>query len=234
MRINKYLTFVGYCSRREADRLIKSERVKINNELAQLGSIVSEQDTVYVDGKSVVKKDPFVYLAYYKPKGIISTSDPLKPNNIIDAMNFPMRVMHVGRLDKDSEGLILMTNDGDIINKILRSEYEHEKEYIVEVDKPITKTFLHDLSIGVPILNTVTKPCLTKKINEHTFSIILTEGLNRQIRRMCQTFGYKVQSLKRIRIMHIHLDIKEGAYRYLTKNELEALYKATNHHPINF
>jgi 23S rRNA pseudouridine2604 synthase len=232
MRINKYLTTVGFCSRREADRLIQQERVKINGEYAQLGSIVESNDKVTVDNQLVEKKDPLVYLAYHKPKGIISTSDPLKANNIIDALNYPIRVMHVGRLDKDSEGLILMTNDGDIINKILRSEFEHEKEYIVQVNKPITEDFLNQLEKGVPILNTVTKPCQTKYINAKTFSIILTEGLNRQIRRMCQAFDYKVTKLSRIRIMHIHLDIDVGHYRPLSKIELETLYKATNHKPV--
>ncbi|MFW5865271.1 MAG: pseudouridine synthase, partial [Candidatus Izemoplasmataceae bacterium] len=230
----KYLTYVGYCSRREADRLIKDQRVMINDEPAQLGSIVNEEDNVFVDGKKVHKKDPFVYLAFHKPKGIISTSDPLKPNNIINALNYPIRVMHVGRLDKDSEGLILMTNDGDIINKILRSEFEHEKEYIVKVHKKVTSKFLASLSKGVPILNTTTKPCKTKMINDTTFSIILTEGLNRQIRRMCQVFDYKVVSLKRVRIMHIVLDVEEGKYRHLTKEELNRLYQATNHEPNRF
>ena len=224
-RINKYLSESGYCSRREADRLIEQKRIKINGELAVVGSKVTDQDKITVDDKPIKKQDEFVYLAFNKPVGITSTTDQTIKDNIVDYINYHKRIFHIGRLDKDSEGLILMTNDGDIVNQILRAENNHEKEYIVVVNKRITQDFLTNMSKGVPILDTMTKPCYIKQTGEKIFKIILTEGLNRQIRRMCDYFGYQVTSLKRIRIMHIHLDVPTGKYRELTKNELDHLFK---------
>ena len=223
-RINKYLSESGYCSRREADRLIEQKRIKINGELAVVGSKVTDQDKITVDDKPIKKQDEFVYLAFNKPVGITSTTDQTIKDNIVDYINYHKRIFHIGRLDKDSEGLILMTNDGDIVNQILRAENNHEKEYIVVVNKRITQDFLTNMSKGVPILDTMTKPCYIKQTGEKIFKIILTEGLNRQIRRMCDYFGYQVTSLKRIRIMHIHLDVPTGKYRELTKNELAQLF----------
>ncbi len=224
-RINKYLSELGYCSRREADRLIAANRVTINYELPELGTKIYEGDIVRVDGKVVDTTNEFVYLILNKPKGITSTTDQSDKTNIIDFMNYPKRIFHVGRLDKDSEGLIIMTNDGDIVNKILRSNNDHEKEYIVTVDKKVTKEFIRNMAKGVPILDTITKPCRVEQINVNTFRIILTEGLNRQIRRMCTHFGYQVTKLKRIRIMNLRLDIAKGEYRELTKEERNVLFK---------
>jgi len=226
IRVNKYLSESGFCSRREADRLIEQKRVKINGLFAEMGSKVTESDVITVDNQEVINKMDFVYLAFNKPIGITSTTDTSIKGNIVDYINYEKRIFHIGRLDKDSEGLILMTNDGDIVNQVLRSENNHEKEYVVTVDKPITDDFIHQMSRGVPILNTVTKPCMVKKISDRTFNIILTEGLNRQIRRMSDYFGYQVLSLKRIRIMHIHLDVPVGKYRPLTSKELAILFKS--------
>lgn len=223
-RINKYLSEIGYCSRREADRLIDAKRILINDQLPELGTKIYDGDIVKVDGTIVSDDNTFVYLILNKPKGITSTTDQTDPTNIIDFMNYPKRIFHIGRLDKDSEGLILMTNDGDIVNKILRSNNQHEKEYIVTVDKKVTKQFIQGMSKGVPILDTVTRPCKVDQINVNTFRITLTEGLNRQIRRMCTYFDYTVKKLKRVRIMHIKLDIPLGEYRELTKLELEELF----------
>ena len=224
IRINKYLSEAGYCSRREADRLIAAKRVLVNGSIPEIGTKVSKSDTVTVDGNIIQHDSKKIYLAFNKPVGIVSTTDQNIKNNIVDYINYPERLFHVGRLDKDSEGLILMTNDGDIVNKILRSTNHHEKEYIVKVDKSITKTFLNLMANGVHILDTKTKSCTLKKINAHTFSIILTEGLNRQIRRMCNVFDYKVVSLKRVRIMHIHCDIPTGKHRHLTQQEENTLF----------
>ena len=223
-RINKYLSESGYCSRREADRLIEKKRVKINGELALIGSKVTDTCIVTVDDKLIKKQNEYVYLAFNKPMGITSTTDQSIKGNIVDYINYHKRIFHVGRLDKDSEGLILMTNDGDIVNQILRTENNHEKEYIVGVNRKITQDFLINMSKGVTILDTVTKPCKIKQIDEKSFKIILTEGLNRQIRRMCDYLNYQVISLKRIRIMHIHLDVPTGKYRELTKKELDQLF----------
>ena len=224
-RINKYLSESGYCSRREADRLIEQKRIKINGELALIGSKVTDQDKITVDDKPIKKQNEFVYLAFNKPIGVTSTTDQAIKGNIVDYINYHKRIFHIGRLDKDSEGLILMTNDGDIVNEILRTENNHEKEYVVVVNKKITQDFITNMAKGVPILDTITKPCIIRQTGEKTFRIILTEGLNRQIRRMCDYFGYQVVSLKRIRIMHIHLDVPTGKYRELTKKELEQLFK---------
>jgi 23S rRNA pseudouridine2604 synthase len=224
-RINKYLSEVGYCSRRAADKLIEDGRVTINGEVPLMGTKIVEGDVVKVDGKSVVKKDEkAVYLVLNKPRGIVCTTDTrVEKDNIIDFLNYPKRIFPIGRLDKASEGLILMTNDGDIVNKILRARNNHEKEYIVQVNKPIDKDFVKKMSQGVPILDTVTRPCKVEQLSRVRFKIILTQGLNRQIRRMCEYLGYHVQQLKRVRIMNIHLDLPNGKYREMTKEEFREL-----------
>ena len=226
-RINKFLSESGYCSRREADKLIEGGRVKINKHIASLGSKVILGDEVTVDSEKIYKKTTKnIYLAFNKPKGIVCTTDiKREKNNIIEYINYPSRIFPIGRLDKASQGLILLTNDGDIVNKILRAKNKHEKEYEVLVDKAISQNFLIKMSNGIPILNTVTRKCKIKKINNKKFNIILTQGLNRQIRRMCEYLGYKVKQLKRIRIMNIHLDISSGEHRQLTKQELINLNK---------
>lgn len=226
-RINKFLSESGYCSRREADKLIEGGRVKINKHIASLGSKVILGDEVTVDSEKIYKKTTKnIYLAFNKPKGIVCTTDTKREkNNIIEYINYPSRIFPIGRLDKASQGLILLTNDGDIVNKILRAKNKHEKEYEVIVDKPISQNFLIKMSNGIPILNTVTRKCKIKKINNKKFNIILTQGLNRQIRRMCEYLGYKVKQLKRTRIMNIHLDISSGEHRQLTKQELINLIK---------
>ncbi len=225
VRINKYLSEAGYCSRREADRLIERGIVEINGQTALIGSKVSEKDIVTVSGKRIKNNVEMVYLAFNKPLGIISTTDQTIDDNIIDYMHYSKRIFHIGRLDRDSEGLILMTNDGDIVNDILRAENNHEKEYIVHVDRKLSHDFCDKMSNGVPILDTITKPCLVEKISEKSFKIILTEGMNRQIRRMCEYFGYQVTHLKRIRIMHIKLDIPVGKFRSLTDQEKKILFE---------
>lgn len=223
-RINKYLSEVGYCSRRAADRLIEQSKVKINGKIASLGDQVDDNDKIVVDGNLIKPQRDFVYIALNKPVGITSTTDRNIKGNIVDFMNYPKRIFHVGRLDKDSEGLILMTNHGDIVNEILRSENAHEKEYIVDVDKEITSDFLSKMASGVPILNKITKPCIIEKTGSKQFKIVLTEGMNRQIRRMCEVFGYTVINLKRTRIMNIKLDVPVGKYRELTEKELKSLF----------
>ena len=226
-RINKYLSEVGYCSRRAADKLIEQGRVTINGEVPLMGTKIVEGDKVCVDGKAVSKsEEAAVYIALNKPTGIVCTTDTrVEKDNIIDFLNYPKRIFPIGRLDKASEGLILLTNDGDIVNKILRARNNHEKEYIVYVNKTINADFVRKMSQGIPILDTVTRPCKIKKIGENCFKIILTQGLNRQIRRMCEYLGFKVTKLKRIRIMNIKLDMKVGEYRYLSTAELEELHK---------
>lgn len=224
-RINKYLSEAGYCSRRAADKLIEDGRVTINGEVPLMGTKIVEGDVVKVDGKSVVKKDEkAVYLVFNKPRGIVCTTDTrVEKDNIIDFLNYPKRIFPIGRLDKASEGLILLTNDGDIVNKILRARNNHEKEYIVQVNKPIDKDFVKKMSQGVPILDTVTRPCKVEQLSRVRFKIILTQGLNRQIRRMCEYLGYHVQQLKRVRIMNIHLDLPNGKFREMTKEEFREL-----------
>ena len=225
IRINKFLSQYGFCSRREADKLIDDGRVTVNNKIIEPGFKVKEDDTVKVDGekiKSGTKKN--IYIAFNKPKGIVCTTDTKREeNNIIDFINFNKRIFPIGRLDKLSEGLIFLTNDGDIVNKILRSRYQHEKEYLVTVDKRITKSILKKLENGVRILNTTTRKCKTNYINEYQFKIILTQGLNRQIRRMCEHFEYRVKKLERIRIININLDIPRGKWRYLSPDEINHL-----------
>lgn len=224
MRINKYISETGVCSRREADRLIAANRVKINGVIAEMGANVEDGDVVLIDEKPIGEKKKSIYIALNKPRGITSTTDQSIEGNIVDFVGHPERIFHIGRLDKDSEGLILLTNDGDIVNEILREENYHEKEYIVKVNRKITNDFIRKMSSGVPILNTVTKPCKINKLDDYTFKIILTQGLNRQIRRMCQAFDYRVVRLQRIRIMNIKLgNLKLGSWRYLSNKELEEL-----------
>jgi 23S rRNA pseudouridine2604 synthase len=224
-RINKFLSETGYCSRRAADRLIEEGLVTINGKVPEMGTKVQPGDQVEVDGKPINKtEEEFVYIALNKPVGIVCTTDTKRePDNIVDFMKYPKRIFPIGRLDKPSEGLILLTNDGDIVNKILRARNNHEKEYIVTVDKPITKSFIQKMSSGVPILETITRECVVEPIDDRTFRIILTQGLNRQIRRMCEHFGYEVIRLKRIRIMNIQLDTPEGEWRYLSKKEMDEM-----------
>ncbi len=229
-RINKFLSEVGYCSRREADKLIADGRVTVNGEIPEMGTKIATEDVVAVDG-TILKNNnnSFVYLAFNKPLGIVCTTDNrVEKDNIIDYINYHKRIFPIGRLDKPSEGLILLTDDGDIVNKILRASNNHEKEYIVTVDKPISQTFIERMSSGVPILDRVTKKCEVKKIDSYTFRIILTQGLNRQIRRMCEYLNYDVQTLKRVRIMNIKLDVPVGEYRELTSIEFEELNTLLN------
>jgi 23S rRNA pseudouridine2604 synthase len=232
LRINKYISETGFTSRRQADKLINEKRVTINGNIAELGSKVLEGDDVRIDNTPISIEPKNVYIALNKPVGITSTTERHIEGNIIDFVNHPLRIFHVGRLDKDSEGLILLTNDGDIVNEILRAENKHEKEYLVTVDKPISSTFIKSMSTGVEILDTVTLPCEVTQISKYVFKIILTQGLNRQIRRMCSALGYQVQKLKRTRIMNIYLDgLKTGQWRDLTKDELSGLFKQLNYEP---
>jgi len=226
-RINKYLSEVGFCSRREADKLIEAGRVTVNGNIPEKGTKLTPEDQVHVDGELITdKKQAFVYLAFNKPVGIVCTTDTrVEKDNIIDYINYSKRIFPIGRLDKPSEGLILLTDDGDIVNKILRASNNHEKEYIVTVDKPISQTFISRMSGGIYLeeLKQTTKKCKVEKINRNTFKIILTQGLNRQIRRMCSYLNYDVQTLKRTRIMNINLDVPVGEYRNLTPKEFQEL-----------
>jgi len=225
-RINKFLSEIGYCSRRAADKLIEQGRVKINGEVPEMGTKISDEDEVSVNGKVVhrAKKKKMVYIAFNKPVGIVCTTDQMREkNNIIDYINYPTRIFPIGRLDKPSEGLIFLTNDGDIVNKILRARNNHEKEYEVTVSKPVTQEFIDAMSSGVPILDTVTRKCFVKQLDKKKFKIVLTQGLNRQIRRMCEHLEYDVRKLKRVRIMNIKLDIPIGEYRDFTAKELNQI-----------
>lgn len=236
-RINKFLSEIGYCSRREADKLIDQGRVKINGEVPLMGTKISDEDEVSVNGKIVhrAKKKKMVYIAFNKPVGIVCTTDTRREkNNIIDYINYPTRIFPIGRLDKPSEGLIFLTNDGDIVNKILRARNNHEKEYEVTVNKPVTKEFIEAMGNGVPILDTVTRKCFVKQTGKKTFKIILTQGLNRQIRRMCEYLGYDVRKLKRVRIMNIKLDIPVGTYRDFTAAELNTINQSVEHSSKTF
>ena len=231
-RINKFLSEIGYCSRRAADKLIDQGRVKINGEIPLMGTKVSNEDQVSVNGKVVhrAKKKKMIYIAFNKPVGIVCTTDQMREkNNIIDYINYPTRIFPIGRLDKPSEGLIFLTNDGDIVNKILRARNNHEKEYEVTVSKPITKEFIEAMGNGVPILDTVTRKCFVKQTDKKKFKIILTQGLNRQIRRMCEYLEYDVRKLKRVRIMNIRLDIPIGQYRDFTASELNTINQSVEH-----
>jgi 23S rRNA pseudouridine2604 synthase len=235
-RINKFLSEQGFCSRRAADKLIEQERITINGEIPEMGTKVMPNDEVAVDGELISKKrDKIVYLAFNKPTGIVCTTDTrVEKDNIIDFINYPVRIFPIGRLDKMSEGLIFLTNDGDIVNKILRASNEHEKEYIVTVDHSVTDKFLERMASGIPILDTVTGPCKVEQIGRKTFKIILTQGLNRQIRRMCEYLEYRVTKLKRVRIMNITIDIPVGEYREFTADELKELKNLTNYNQKTF
>jgi 23S rRNA pseudouridine2604 synthase len=224
-RINKFLSEAGYCSRRAADRLIDENRVTINGEVALMGTKIVEGDVVKVDGKLIIKKEEKpVYIALNKPVGIVCTTDThVEKDNIIDFMNYPKRIFPIGRLDKASQGLILLTNDGDIVNKILRAKNNHQKEYIVQVNKEITEDFLQKMRDGIPIFDIITNKCEVEQVGKYRFKIILTQGLNRQIRRMCEYLDFRVILLRRIRIMNIHLDVNIGEFRDLTQSELDEL-----------
>ncbi len=223
-RLNKFLSESGYCSRRQADKLIEEKRITVNGKLPELGTKVSATDLIAVDGKTIAqKKEENIYLAFNKPVGIECTTNEKVRDNIISFINYPKRIFPIGRLDKDSEGLILLTDDGDIVNKILRAANFHEKEYLVTVNKIITPDFIEKMSQGVPILNTITRKCKVEKVNNTSFKIVLTQGLNRQIRRMCEYFDYEVIKLRRIRIVNIILDVPIGKYRLLLKEEVEPL-----------
>lgn len=232
MRINKYLSETGIVSRRGADKLIEEGKVTINGQLATVGSQVEDGDTVCVNGKPVKKEEQLVYIALNKPVGITSTTETHIKGNVVDFIGHEKRIFHIGRLDKDSEGLLLLTNDGDIVNEILRAEHHHEKEYVVQVDKPITEAFLKRMSSGVEILDTKTLPCKIERVSSNVFKITLEQGLNRQIRRMCSALGYSVKRLQRIRIMNIHLgNLKIGQWRDLTEKERTELFKQLNYTP---
>jgi len=236
-RINKYLSEAGYCSRRKADRLIEDGKVTINGKIPEIGSKVDDDDQVEVEGQRIEKstKQNNIYLAFNKPVGIVCTTDRgVEPDNIIDFIKYPKRIFPIGRLDKFSEGLIFLTNDGDIVNKILRARNNHEKEYIVSVNRPINREFIQTMSNGVEILETITKSCFVKQLGPQKFKIILTQGLNRQIRRMCESLGYRVQSLKRVRIMNVKLDVPTGIYREFTKKELIELNKSLKYSSKTF
>lgn len=224
-RINKFLSEMGYCSRRAADKLIDQRRVTINGKVPEMGTKITLDDEVRVDGMLISEpQEKPVYIAFNKPIGIVCTTDTkVEKDNIIDFINYPSRIFPIGRLDKPSEGLILLTNDGDIVNKILRARNKHQKEYIVTVDRPITKIFLEKMANGVPILDRVTRKCEIEELDKFQFRIVLTQGLNRQIRRMCEYLGYNVTALKRIRIMNIELDVPVGKWRYLSEKELSEI-----------
>ena len=235
VRLNKYLSEIGHCSRRAADKLIDAGRIEVNGKKVEMGQKVVPTDRIEIDGVLVENlQERTIYLAFNKPVGIVCTTDiRVEKDNIIDYINYPSRIFPIGRLDKPSEGLILLTNDGDIVNKILRARNNHEKEYLVTVNKPVTKEFIEKMAQGVPILDTVTRKCEVEQIHKKQFRIVLTQGLNRQIRRMCEYLDYKVVKLKRIRIMNIMLDLGVGKYRELTKkefNELNRLLKTSKKH----
>ncbi|MDG2425384.1 MAG: 23S rRNA pseudouridine(2604) synthase RluF [Flavobacteriales bacterium] len=225
-RINKYLSEAGFCSRREADKLLEEGRITINGAVPEMGTKVQKGDQVAVDGEPVGRSmDDFVYLAFNKPVGIVCTTDTKREkDNIIDFIDYPTRIFPIGRLDKPSEGLIFLTNDGDIVNKILRARNGHEKEYIVGVDHPIDEKFIEEMSQGVPILDTITRKCEVEQLDVDVFRIVLTQGLNRQIRRMCDHLGYQVTRLQRVRIMNVELDIPIGKWRDLSREELEGMH----------
>lgn len=228
-RINKYLSEVGYCSRRKADALIEQGRVTINGKVPEMGTKVQPGDEVRVNGELINSpKKANIYLAFNKPVGVVCTTNPKEKNNIIDFINYPSRIFPIGRLDKPSEGLILLTDDGDIVNKILRARNNHEKEYVVTVDRLISDDFIERMSNGIPILDTVTRKCEVEQLSKFVFRIVLTQGLNRQIRRMCEYLGFNVVKLKRVRIMNIVLDVPVGKYRNLSEEELEELERLTS------
>ena len=227
MRINRYLSDSGYCSRREADRLIAQGRVKINGQIAQLGQTVKAGDRVQADGQELSAGGRKVYLLLNKPRGIVCTADPREKYNVVDYLNYPERVFPVGRLDKDSEGLLLLTSDGEIVNRLLRAAGGHEKEYQVTVDRPVTAEFVRRMASGVPVLDRMTLPCRVKKTGEREFDIVLVQGMNRQIRRMCEYLGYRVEKLRRVRIMNLRLgDMQPGDWREAAPAEMAELFRA--------
>lgn len=229
MRLNKYLSDSGCCSRREADRLVEQGKVLIDGEVAILGQKVMPDQNIIVNGKPLKREEERILIAFNKPRGIVCTTSKKEKDNIVDYLNFDKRIYPVGRLDKDSEGLILLTNKGDIVDKILRGSNYHEKEYVVTVNKKLTKEFMEGMQAGVPILDTVTRPCTLYPVNDRTFRIIISQGLNRQIRRMCEYFGYRVQKLKRVRIMNIQLShLKTGEYRNISNAEWKQLNELLN------
>ena len=223
-RLNKYISETGFCSRREADKMIDKGAVTVNGKIPELGTKVSSTDYIEIHGKPLKNREELIYIAFNKPIGITCTTEHKVNGNIIDFINFPKRIFPIGRLDKLSQGLIFLTNDGDIVNKILRSGNNHEKEYIVTVDKPISPDFIKNMAKGITILNTITKKCFVKKESKYVFRIILTQGLNRQIRRMCESLAYNVIKLERLRIMNVSLgNLPIGKWRYLSKNELSGI-----------
>ncbi len=229
IRLNKFLSDAGYCSRREADRLVEQGVVKVNGKTAVMGQKVTNNDSIMVKGKNISREEEQILIALNKPVGIECTTDLNNPDNIVDFINFDKRIYPIGRLDKNSQGLILLTNDGSIVNNILKGSNYHEKEYVVTVDKPVTDDFIKKMSTGVRILDQVTRPCKVAKVKKHVFNIVLTQGLNRQIRRMCGELGYNVQKLKRIRIMNIELgNLPVGQYRKVTDSELKELMRYFN------
>lgn len=229
IRINKFLSEAGYCSRRQADQLLESGHIEIDDQVAEVGQKVLPGQSVSVDGVPVTKEEEHILIAFHKPKGIVCTTGNYE-NNIIDYIHYPKRIYPIGRLDKESSGLILLTNDGDIVNRMLRASNYHEKEYIVTVNKDLTREFLDGMANGVPILDTVTRKCKVKAMGKRTFSIVLTQGLNRQIRRMCEYFDYRVRELKRVRIMNVELgNLKEGTYRDVTLEEWKELNRLMKH-----
>ena len=236
VRINKFLSEIGYCSRREADKLVDSKKISVNGKVITMGTKITPTDKIEIDGIEIEKKrGEKVYIAFNKPKGIVCTTNTkVEKNNIIDYINYPKRIFPIGRLDKLSEGLILLTNDGDILNKILRSRNNHDKEYIVTLNKSIKDDFINKMSKGLPILGRKTKKCFVKKIENKKFKIILTEGLNRQIRRMCEYLNYRVVKLKRVRIMNINLDLDIGKHRLIKGSELKKLNKLTENSDKEF
>ena len=236
VRINKFLSEIGYCSRREADKLVDSKKISVNGKVITMGTKITSTDKIEIDGIEIEKKrGEKVYIAFNKPKGIVCTTNTkVEKNNIIDYINYPKRIFPIGRLDKLSEGLILLTNDGDILNKILRSRNNHDKEYIVTLNKSIKDDFINKMSKGLPILGRKTKKCFVKKIDNNKFKIILTEGLNRQIRRMCEYLNYRVVKLKRVRIMNINLDLDIGKHRLIKGSELKKLNKLTENSDKEF
>lgn len=224
MRLNKYLSDAGICSRREADRLVQEGKILVDGKAAVLGMQIEEGQEILVNGKAVRREEKKVLLLFHKPRGIECTANPKIKNNVISYIDYPIRIYYIGRLDKDSEGLLLLTNQGELVNKMMRAGNCHEKEYLVTVDKPVTEDFIKKMSKGVPVLGTVTRKCRVEKTGEKTFRIILTQGLNRQIRRMCEYLGYRVKRLKRIRVMNLELgDLPVGQYREAEKKELEDL-----------
>ena len=229
IRLNKFLSDAGYCSRREADRLVEQGVVKVNGKTAVMGQKVTINDSIMVKGKNISREEEQILIALNKPVGIECTTDLNNPDNIVDFINFDKRIYPIGRLDKNSQRLILLTNDGSIVNNILKGSNYHEKEYVVTVDKPVTDDFIKKMSTGVRILDQVTRPCKVAKVKKHVFNIVLTQGLNRQIRRMCGELGYNVQKLKRIRIMNIELgNLPVGQYRKVTDSELKELMRNFN------